>query len=77
MRRMASPAATGNGPITVRRHRRRSLMALDARRARGPTAPIIGATVAVAFEWILRGKATKAGADAAQGILDQDNAAGL
>ena len=39
--------------------------------------PIIGAIVAVAFEWILRGKATRAGGDAAQGILNQDDAAGL
>ncbi len=34
--------------------------------------PIIGALVAVVFEYILRGKATKAGAEAAQGILDED-----
>jgi aquaporin Z len=39
--------------------------------------PLLGAAVAVSFEWILRGKATKAGADAAQGILDQDNPTGL
>ena len=32
----------------------------------------IGAMVAVAFEYILKGKATKAGAEAAQGILDED-----
>jgi aquaporin Z len=34
--------------------------------------PLVGAMVAVGFEWILRGKATKAGADAAQGILGDD-----
>ena len=34
--------------------------------------PIVGAMIAVAFEFILRGRATKAGADAAQGILDED-----
>ena len=34
--------------------------------------PIIGAMVAVGFEYILKGKATKAGAEAAQGILDED-----
>jgi len=34
--------------------------------------PIIGALIAVAFEFILRGRATKAGADAAQGILDEN-----
>jgi aquaporin Z len=39
--------------------------------------PAIGALVAVVFEWILRGRATKAGADAAQGILDQDNPTAL
>ncbi len=33
--------------------------------------PIAGAMVAVAFEWILRGKPTRAGAEAAQGILDE------
>ncbi|HVQ23038.1 MAG TPA: aquaporin, partial [Candidatus Saccharimonadia bacterium] len=38
--------------------------------------PLIGAMIAVAFERILRGKATKAGAEAAQGVLDED-AAGL
>jgi aquaporin Z len=38
--------------------------------------PLAGAMVAVWFEWILRGKATKAGADAAQGILG-DNVQGL
>ncbi len=39
--------------------------------------PILGAMVAVAFEYILRGKATKAGDDAAQGILDEANPAAL
>lgn len=34
--------------------------------------PIIGAMIAVGFEWILKGKATKAGADAAQGVLDEN-----
>jgi aquaporin Z len=34
--------------------------------------PIVGALVAVAFEFILRGRPTKAGAEAAQGILDED-----
>ena len=34
--------------------------------------PIIGAMVAVGFEYILKGKATKAGAEAAQGVLDED-----
>jgi aquaporin Z len=34
--------------------------------------PILGAMVAVGFEFILKGKPTKAGADAAQGILDDD-----
>jgi aquaporin Z len=34
--------------------------------------PIIGAMVAVGFEWILKGKATTAGAEAAQGILDKN-----
>ncbi len=34
--------------------------------------PIVGALVAVAFEWILRGGPTKAGAEAAQGILDEN-----
>ena len=34
--------------------------------------PIVGAMIAVGFEFILRGRATKAGADAAQGILDED-----
>jgi aquaporin Z len=34
--------------------------------------PIVGAMIAVAFEYILRGRPTKAGAEAAQGILDED-----
>ena len=34
--------------------------------------PIIGALVAVGFELILKGKPTKAGAEAAQGILDEN-----
>ena len=34
--------------------------------------PIIGAMVAVGFEFILKGRATKAGAEAAQGVLDED-----
>ena len=38
--------------------------------------PIVGAMVAVGFEYILKGKATKAGAEAAQGILDE-SASGL
>ena len=33
--------------------------------------PILGALVAVVFERILRGAATKAGGEAAQGILDE------
>jgi len=32
--------------------------------------PLVGAMIAVGFEFILRGKATKAGGEAAQGILD-------
>ena len=39
--------------------------------------PVVGAAVAVGFEWILRGKATRAGRDTAQGILDQDDSAAL
>jgi aquaporin Z len=39
--------------------------------------PLVGAIVAVAFEWILRGKATAAGGAAAQGILDQDDSAAV
>jgi len=38
--------------------------------------PLLGALIAVGFEFILRGKATKAGADAAQGILE-DNPEGI
>ncbi len=34
--------------------------------------PIVGAMIAVGFELVLRGRATKAGAEAAQGILDED-----
>ena len=34
--------------------------------------PIIGALIAVGFELILKGKPTKAGAEAAQGILDEN-----
>lgn len=34
--------------------------------------PILGAMVAVGFEWILKGKPTTAGAEAAQGILDEN-----
>jgi aquaporin Z len=34
--------------------------------------PIVGAMIAVAFEYILRGRPTKADAEAAQGILDED-----
>ena len=34
--------------------------------------PIIGALIAVGFEVILKGKPTKAGAEAAQGILDEN-----
>ena len=34
--------------------------------------PIIGALIAVGFEYILKGKPTKAGAEAAQGILDEN-----
>src|SRR5947208_15169517 len=32
--------------------------------------PLIGAMIAVGFEWILKGSPTKAGAEAAQGVLD-------
>ncbi|HEV7712794.1 MAG TPA: aquaporin [Asanoa sp.] len=35
--------------------------------------PGIGALLAVGFEWVLRGKATTAGRDAAQGILNADD----
>ena len=38
--------------------------------------PIVGALIAVAFEFILRGRPTKAGAEAAQGVLDE-NPAGI
>jgi aquaporin Z len=34
--------------------------------------PIVGAMIAVAFEFILHGRPTKAGAEAAQGVLDDD-----
>src|SRR4029453_10490565 len=34
--------------------------------------PIIGAMIAVGFEYILKGKPTKAGAEAAQGVLDEN-----
>jgi aquaporin Z len=33
--------------------------------------PVIGAIMAVGFEWILKGKATTAGTSAAEGDLDQ------
>lgn len=39
--------------------------------------PVGGAIVAVAFEWMLRGRATKAGAEAAQGVLAHDDTTGL
>ena len=39
--------------------------------------PIIGAMIAVVFERILKGAPTKGGADAAQGILDSSDPAGL
>jgi aquaporin Z len=35
--------------------------------------PIIGAMVAAGFERILKGKATHAGAEAAQGLLDENS----
>jgi aquaporin Z len=38
--------------------------------------PVIGAIIAVGFEWILKGKATTAGTSAAQGSL-QDTGAGI
>ena len=38
--------------------------------------PIVGAMIAVGFEWILKGKPTEAGREAAQGILDE-NPAGI
>ena len=34
--------------------------------------PIVGAMIAVGLEFILKGKPTKAGAEAAQGVLDED-----
>jgi len=34
--------------------------------------PLVGAMVAVGFEWILKGRPTAAGAEAAQGILDEN-----
>ena len=36
--------------------------------------PVLGALIGVAFEWILKGKPTVAGAIAAQGTLDEDEA---
>jgi len=39
--------------------------------------PLVGAMVAVFFEWILRGKATKGGAAAAQGTLSASDPSGL
>jgi aquaporin Z len=39
--------------------------------------PVLGALVAVVFEWILRGRATAAGGDAAQGILAADDPTAL
>jgi aquaporin Z len=39
--------------------------------------PVGGALVAVAFEWVLRGRATEAGAEAAQGLLAQGDTTGL
>jgi aquaporin Z len=39
--------------------------------------PLLGAMVAVGFETILRGRPTKAAAEAAQGILDEQDAAAL
>jgi aquaporin Z len=36
--------------------------------------PVLGALIGVAFEWILKGKPTAAGAIAAQGTLDDDEA---
>ena len=37
--------------------------------------PVLGALIGVAFEWILKGKPTAAGALAAQGSLDNDDSA--
>ena len=39
--------------------------------------PLVGAMIAVVFERILRGSPTKAGANAAQGILGPGDMAGL
>ena len=39
--------------------------------------PLLGALVAVGFEYILRGRATKAGGAAAQGILGDDDSAAV
>lgn len=39
--------------------------------------PVLGAMAAVLFEYILRGKATKAGAAAAQGVLSERDPSGL
>jgi aquaporin Z len=39
--------------------------------------PMIGATIAVGFEYILKGRATAAGARAAQGVLSEGDTAGL
>jgi hypothetical protein len=36
---------------------------------------MVGATIAVGFEYILKGRATAAGAEAAQGALGADDAA--
>lgn len=39
--------------------------------------PLLGAMIAMGFERILRGAPTKAGAAAAQGILDPNDTSGL
>jgi len=39
--------------------------------------PIVGATIAVGFEYILKGRATVAGAEAAQGALGADDTASI
>ena len=39
--------------------------------------PLLGAMIAVGSEWILRGRATKAGGAAAQGVLAEDDSAAL
>ena len=39
--------------------------------------PLVGALVAVSFEWVLRGAPTKGGAAAAQGILAPNDPSGL